>query len=566
MSLRNGRHQSLESSSSLQNLTGKQRAYADLVMIRFFEEFKREGADLNALSKDTSEGRSLRNLLSNYMAQADVETQHFTKMEENLAYFYRNDREEERFLDKCEKYDRAHHVPRTFVDLDHHRRQIRTVEDVDDFNKISPDAKGDFLYDHRMKNKEGEGHLYKGRGHYQITGHDNYETIGKKLGIDLLKYPELAANPRIAAETAVEYLKGRQHGKLLVDAAMDSENLTRTVNGGRNALDQRVIKAQEWDTAIKNGYTPRPVSEDVVPPTVFSRSSKEDITRLQEKLNIAGYDVAVDGLYDAKTKAAVTKLQEASGLTPHGVADSDTLSRLDVLCRARQTQTASTTAEVAQSVKAAEHSAHPAENEVRRAEASPVLQTQASPHVTAPSHSEASPHLRVEPLRHEAVHEMSHAVGRESSRMTVPLLKEGSHGDRVSDVQHELNALHYTGRDGRELSVDGKFGPLTKYGVEEFQRDNGLKVDGLVGSQTRQVLDDAYRARQAQTVEAILLPEKTARTSEMSSVSDTGMYWQNLLHKVQASPSADVQQRQTSTQGQTQEFEQPQSCGWSMRM
>ena len=566
MSLRNGRHQSLESSSSLQNLTGKQRAYADLVMIRFFEEFKREGADLNALSKDTSEGRSLRNLLSNYMAQADVETQHFTKMEENLAYFYRNDREEERFLDKCEKYDRAHHVPRTFVDLDHHRRQIRTVEDVDDFNKISPDAKGDFLYDHRMKNKEGEGHLYKGRGHYQITGHDNYETIGKKLGIDLLKYPELAANPRIAAETAVEYLKGRQHGKLLVDAAMDSENLTRTVNGGRNALDQRVTRAQEWDVVFKRGYTPQPVSEDVVPPTVFSRSPKEDITRLQEKLNIAGYDVAVDGLYDARTRAAVTKLQEASGLTPHGVADSDTLSRLDVLCRARQTQTASTAAETAHSVRAAEHSVHPAENEVRRAEASPALQTQASPHVTAPSHSEASPHLRVEPLRHEAVHEMSHAVGREPSRMTVPLLREGSHGDRVSDVQHELNALHYTGRDGRELSVDGKFGPLTKYGVEEFQRDNGLKVDGLVGSQTRQVLDDAYRARQAQTVESILLPEKTARTSEMSSVSDTGMYWQNLLHKVQASPGADVQQRQTSTQGQTQEFEQTQSRGWSMRM
>ncbi|MBA5727819.1 peptidoglycan-binding protein [Bombella mellum] len=549
-----------------QDLTKEQRARADLVMIKFVEELKKEGADLSVLSKDTLEGSRLRGMLSNYMGQADVETWHFKKMEENLKYKYNTLESKDEFLRECINHDRKHHNSRTFIDLDHHRRRIENLSDVDDFNKISPDAKGDFRYDHRMGNKEGEGHLYKGRGYCQLTGHDNYKTIGQKLGIDLLKYPELASNPRIATEIAIEYLKENQHGKLLTDAAIDSERLTRTINGGRNALDQRVTRAQEWDVAIKNGYTPRPVSEEVVPPTVFSRSSKEDITRLQEKLNIAGYDVAVDGLYDARTKAAVTKLQEVNGLTPHGVADSDTLSRLDVLCRARQTQTASTTAEVAQSVRAAEHSAHPAENEVRRAEASPAFQTQASPHVNAPSHSEASPHLRGEPLRHEAAHEMSHEVGREPSRMTVPLLREGSHGDRVSDVQHELNALHYTGRDGRELSVDGKFGPLTKYGVEEFQRDNGLKVDGLVGSQTRQVLDDAYRARQAQTVESILLPEKTARTSEMSSVSDAGMYWQNLLHKVQASPSADVQQRQTSTQGQTQEFEQTQSCGWSMRM
>ena len=36
--------------------------------------------------------------------------------------------------------------------------------------------------------------------------------------------------------------------------------------------------------------------------------------------------------------------------------------------------------------------------------------------------------------------------------------------------------------------VDGKEGPKTKQAVKEFQQANGLKVDGVVGSTTRQAL------------------------------------------------------------------------------
>ena len=37
-------------------------------------------------------------------------------------------------------------------------------------------------------------------------------------------------------------------------------------------------------------------------------------------------------------------------------------------------------------------------------------------------------------------------------------------------------------------SIDGKEGPKTKMAVREFQRAQGLKVDGVVGSSTRQAL------------------------------------------------------------------------------
>ncbi len=46
-------------------------------------------------------------------------------------------------------------------------------------------------------------------------------------------------------------------------------------------------------------------------------------------------------------------------------------------------------------------------------------------------------------------------------------------------IQQALkNAGYYEG------AIDGKIGPMTQKAVKEFQADNGLKVDGVVGKQT----------------------------------------------------------------------------------
>jgi len=50
-------------------------------------------------------------------------------------------------------------------------------------------------------------------------------------------------------------------------------------------------------------------------------------------------------------------------------------------------------------------------------------------------------------------------------------------------VQEALkNAGYYDG------NIDGKFGPKTKAAVKQFQKDMGLKVDGVVGSKTKEKL------------------------------------------------------------------------------
>jgi peptidoglycan hydrolase-like protein with peptidoglycan-binding domain len=58
-------------------------------------------------------------------------------------------------------------------------------------------------------------------------------------------------------------------------------------------------------------------------------------------------------------------------------------------------------------------------------------------------------------------------------------LMEGSFGEEVTYLQQLLNKKSHA-----TIAVDGYFGPSTKQMVEIYQRNHGLKVDGLVGPQT----------------------------------------------------------------------------------
>lgn len=60
-----------------------------------------------------------------------------------------------------------------------------------------------------------------------------------------------------------------------------------------------------------------------------------------------------------------------------------------------------------------------------------------------------------------------------------PLYKLGSRGDEVRQIQHRLWDLGYY-----KGPVDGGFGGHTESSVRNFQRDNSLAVDGIVGPDT----------------------------------------------------------------------------------
>lgn len=64
-----------------------------------------------------------------------------------------------------------------------------------------------------------------------------------------------------------------------------------------------------------------------------------------------------------------------------------------------------------------------------------------------------------------------------------PVMRTGSKGQEVKDLQTRLSALgYYNGK------IDGEFGPETKEAVTAFQKANGLEADGIVGEETRELL------------------------------------------------------------------------------
>jgi peptidoglycan hydrolase-like protein with peptidoglycan-binding domain len=62
-------------------------------------------------------------------------------------------------------------------------------------------------------------------------------------------------------------------------------------------------------------------------------------------------------------------------------------------------------------------------------------------------------------------------------------LQAGSKGNKVIELQTYLTDLGYGDLLDPE-KIDGKFGPHTKNSVMAYQKDFGLSVDGIVGSQS----------------------------------------------------------------------------------
>lgn len=94
----------------------------------------------------------------------------------------------------------------------------------------------------------GDGRRYRGRGIFQLTGRANYAQMSKRLGVDLVNNPHLAATPEISVQTALEYWKTRNLGKW---ARQDNvEMVTKLINGGYNGLKQRRIHLQKAKRAL----------------------------------------------------------------------------------------------------------------------------------------------------------------------------------------------------------------------------------------------------------------------------------------------------------------------------
>ena len=73
---------------------------------------------------------------------------------------------------------------------------------------------------------------------------------------------------------------------------------------------------------------------------------------------------------------------------------------------------------------------------------------------------------------------------RPVSRQAYTPLKKGSKGEEVKKLQKYLNWYFKDDSELKALKIDGSFGPLTTGRVKLLQRQQKLKVDGVVGKKT----------------------------------------------------------------------------------
>ena len=64
---------------------------------------------------------------------------------------------------------------------------------------------------------------------------------------------------------------------------------------------------------------------------------------------------------------------------------------------------------------------------------------------------------------------------------SINYIRVGSRGSDVKDIQQKLLDLGY---NLPKFGADGQFGPETRNAVTEYQIDNNLAVDGIVGPET----------------------------------------------------------------------------------
>jgi predicted chitinase/peptidoglycan hydrolase-like protein with peptidoglycan-binding domain len=348
--------------------------------------------------------------LSNFMGQMQVESGGYSRMTEGLGY-----------------------SGSRLLEVFPGRNGMNTLAEANKIAAGGPEAIANEIYGGAWGKKNlgntepGDGWTFHGRGYVQLTGRAGYEKMGKELGLDLVKHPELAEDKEVAAKIAIQYWKDRVQAN---GHQTDVDAACKDINGGHNGLGERRNAAGAWQDAIEKGY--KPGGPEAMPAAKASHGmSKEKAEHVQTLLNAHGYTdsagqpLKVDGHPGKETRLAIERFQTEHHLKPDGVVGPATLKALE------QTP-----------------------------------QRQNTPAATPDTGTTA---------RHATQEGVS--------------LREGATGPAVEALQRQLRDQGYVASNGRSPAADADFGPKTKEAVQAFQRAHGLEADGIAGPKTLRALD-----------------------------------------------------------------------------
>ena len=194
------------------------------------------------------------------------------------------------------------------------------------------DAMYEYMYGGRLGNTAlGDAAKYKGRGHVQLTGKSNYADMSKRLqqqgmNVDLVKNPEIAADPKIAAKIGILYAQ-KTKGVMEAAKAGDVGAVSRGINAGNvhskakiHGMEDRQRRTNLEYAGMVKTPTSQPVSaKQKIEPVLQQASTQKGVEPVQpvaEKKYSAG-DLfnerkSISGDYDSKRKILFSKFQSGT--------------------------------------------------------------------------------------------------------------------------------------------------------------------------------------------------------------------------------------------------------------
>ncbi len=244
--------------------------------------------------------------LANFMGQMQVESGGFSRMNENLNY-----------------------SGQRLLEVFPGRNGMNTLEQANAVAAGGSEAIANKIYGGtwgklNLGNTEpGDGDKYHGRGYVQLTGRDNYESVGREMGLDLVNHPELAAERETAAKIALHYWDARvvAHGH-----QTDVTAACKDINGGHNGLQDRKDAAHSWSGKL--GHEQAAASQHTAAPN--SATDTRDTRALQHNLaalgytGVAGHTLSADGNFGPNTRHAIEAFQRDHHLKIDGVVGAHT--------------------------------------------------------------------------------------------------------------------------------------------------------------------------------------------------------------------------------------------------
>jgi len=281
-----------------------------------------------------------------------------------------------------------------------------------------------------------------------------------------------------------------QYGDVTVSAVKAFQNKNGLTADG--VAGTSTLKKLNSDSAIMaNG---KPAKEEVKDDGILNKGDKgDDVKALQQRLKELGYYKSTcDGQFGDVTVSAVKAFQKKNGLTQDGAAGADTLKKLNAANAIRADGTpANSVVEddddtlemgdkgtqvkaLQQRLKDLGYYKNGIDGSYGAQTAAAVKAFQKNNGLTADGVAGPATLKKLESNNAVDVN------GPDSETLkTSQTLKSGNSGNQVKLLQKRLKELGYY-----TTSVDGDYGYRTIKAVSDFQKNNGLTVDGVAGPAT----------------------------------------------------------------------------------